>query len=246
MSRRPRIGVLSDHNDGSNDRFGGPEAHHFLNSRYTWAVEAAGGIPWLLPTPQDDTLAATYLAELDGLMLTGCGRHLDPALYDQSPQVALTLMSRHKQGFELALIRQAMQNELPILAICGGMQSLNVVLGGSLIQNIDQQVSDPLPHMQTTSAVHAVHPVTLAEDSRLAAICGQSVLQTNSSHTQSVGRLGEGLRAVGHTDDQVIEAVEGVGSGYLIAVQWHPEYRYRGDPTQAALFASFVNASTTR
>ncbi len=239
---RPRIAVVGDFNPGTMERFGGEEAHHFLNARYTRAIEAAGGLPWLLPVPERAALASDYLDQVDGLLLTGCGRHLDPASYGDTERFELNLMAPCKQQLEFDLIRTALDRQLPMLAICGGMQSVNVVLGGTLIQRINAEVANPLEHMQTSSAVNTVHQVTVTPGSRLAAITGTGCLATNSSHTQSVGKLGRGLALCATTEDGVVEAFEGTGDGWLIAVQWHPEYLYGADPAQMALFSALLTA----
>ncbi len=239
---RPRIAVVGDFNPGTMERFGGKEAHHFLNARYTRAIEAAGGLPWLLPVPEKSSLAGDYLDQVDGLLLTGCGRHLDPASYGETARVDLNLMAPCKQQLEFALIRTALDRYLPILAICGGMQSVNVALGGTLLQRISNDVPNALEHMQTSSAVNTVHDVIIPPGSRLANLTGETHLATNSSHTQSVGRLGNGLSVCATTGDGVVEAFEGTGNHWLMAVQWHPEYLYGTDPAQMALFTGLLAA----
>ncbi|MBI5137181.1 MAG: gamma-glutamyl-gamma-aminobutyrate hydrolase family protein [Nitrospirae bacterium] len=239
---RPRVAVMGDFNPGNMERFGGDEAHHFLNARYTRAVADAGGLPWLLPVPDDAGLANAYLDQVDGVVLTGCGRHLDPAAYGERPRFDLNIMAPAKQAAEFALIRAALARGMPVLAICGGMQSLNVVLGGTLVQRIADEVEQPLAHMQTSKATHTVHDVAVTPGSRLAAVTGRTALATNSSHTQAVDRLGEGLAVCARAADGVVEAIEGRAAQWLLAVQWHPEYLYRDDPAQSALFQRFVAA----
>jgi len=240
---RPRIAVVGDFNGGNMERFGGDEAHHFLNARYTRAVEAAGGLPWLLPVPADTTLADAYLAQVDGLLMTGCGRHLDPAAYGQPARVTLNLMPEPKQALEMALIARARNLGMPILGICGGMQSINVALGGTLIQSIDAEVTDPLAHMQTTTATETVHEVVIHPDTLLSTIVATARLATNSSHTQAVGRPGNGVRVSASCSDGMVEAIEVPGDRWTVAVQWHPEYLYPSDPGQARLFATLVEAA---
>ncbi|MDH5526431.1 MAG: gamma-glutamyl-gamma-aminobutyrate hydrolase family protein [Nitrospirota bacterium] len=245
MTALPHIGVVGDFNPGTMERFGGDEAHHFLNARYTRAVRDAGALPWLLGVPRDETDADTYLDKLDALLMTGCGRHLDPAAYGETPRFDLDIMAPDKQRFEVALYTGARARGLPVLAICGGMQTINAVLGGTLVQRIGMEVDAPLEHMQTSKAVHTVHDVRVVAGSRLARICGAQTLAVNSSHTQSVKAVGQGLTVTATASDGVVEAYEST-DGMVIAVQWHPEYLYPDHPEQAALFAALVESARTR
>lgn len=241
----PHIGVVGDFNPGTMERFGGDEAHHFLNARYTRAVRDAGGLPWLLGAPRDEADADAYLDRLDGLLMTGCGRHLDPAAYGETPRFDLDVMAPDKQRFEIALYRGTAARGLPVLAICGGMQTINAALGGTLVQRIAAEVDAPLEHMQASKAVHTVHDVRVVSGSRLARICGVESFAVNSSHTQSVKTVGKGLTVTATAPDGVIEAYES-DDGMVVAVQWHPEYLYPEHPGQAALFTALIDAARKR
>jgi len=242
VAARPRIGVVTDYHEGNLERFGGDEPHVFLNARYVRAVEAAGGRPWLLPPPptQDPAGAEDYLSGVDGLLLTGCGRHLDPETYGETARFDLTLMPAAKQALELALVKGALARGMPLLALCGGMQSLNVALGGGLVQRIAAEVPNALEHMQQDKATNPAHPVALVPGSILARLTGAETLQVNSSHTQSVGRLGRDLTVSATAPDGVVEAVEYTGPVWAVGVQWHPEYLFPVDPAQARLFQTLV------
>lgn len=244
MAGHPRIGVVSDYHAGTLEKFGGDEAHQFLNSRYTRAIEHAGGLPWLLPVPEHADMAEDYVAALSGLLMTGCGRHTDPAIYGQEPMAGLgACMAAEKQRFEFAVYLAARKQDIPILAICGGMQSLNVATGGTLIQRIGEQVKDALPHMQESKATNTVHEAAIVPGTHLARVTGESALPVNSSHTQSVDRPGNGLIINATAPDGVVEGLE-TEDGRVIAVQWHPEYLYPEHPAQARLFAHLVQAAS--
>ncbi len=243
MAKQPRIGVVSDYHAGTLEKFGGDEAHQFLNSRYTRSIEHAGGLPWLLPVPENTDMAESYVAELSGLLMTGCGRHTDPATYGQKPMTDLgACMAAEKQRFEFAIYLAARKKDLPVLAICGGLQSLNVATGGTLIQRIGEQVKNPLAHMQESKAVNTVHDVSIVPGTALAAITGETSLPVNSSHTQSVDKPGTGLIVNATAPDGVVEGLESE-DGRVIAVQWHPEYLYEEHPAQARLFAHLVQGA---
>jgi putative glutamine amidotransferase len=242
VASRPRIGVVVDYHEGTLETHGGDEAHAFLNARYVRAVEAAGGRPWLLsPPPSGDPAAAEdYLAGIDGLLLTGCGRHLDPKAYGETARFDLTLMPRAKQELELALVKGALARGVPLLAVCGGMQSMNVALGGTLFQRIGAEVPGALEHMQKDKATISTHPVQVAPGSILARVTGAATLQVNSSHTQAVRRAGDDLTVSATAPDGVVEAVEYTGPVWAVGVQWHPEYLGAVDPAQARLFTTLV------
>lgn len=246
MRARPRIGVVSDYHAGTLKDFGGDEAHFFLNARYARAVEAAGGRPWLLPAPADPAAAEDYLNGVDGLLLTGCGRHLDPAAYGESARFDLTLMPEAKQALELSLVRGAAERGVPLLAVCGGMQSLNVAFGGTLVQRIADEVPGALEHMQPDKATNPSHAVDVVPGSILARVTGATSLMVNSSHTQSVARAGGGLKVCATAPDGVIEAVETAGPVWTLGVQWHPEYLSAAEPAQARLFDTLVAQARVR
>jgi putative glutamine amidotransferase len=207
-----------------------------LTAAYTDAVYAAGGLPVILPVTANPP--ENLLDRMDGLVLTG-GGDLDPGLYRESPDASVYGIRRDRDAFEVALYREAVQHEIPILAICRGMQLVNVLRGGRLVQNIETDID----HWQTTAAAEASHKVDLTPNSRLAAAFGATVVGVNSYHHQGLRELGEGLRVTAWCGD-VIEGVEATDAT-LVAVQWHPEQMARVNPQQAALFASFVQEAAT-
>ena len=200
-----------------------------LNLSYIRAVEAAGGIPVLLPWQSSRSLTG-LLPRLDRLILVG-GDDLEPSVYGQKPGPALTLIDPERQAFDLELTKRALKRGLPILAICAGCQTLNVVRGGDLVQDIPRQVPGALVH-----AGGAWHPVDVQAGSRLGKVLGRRSLRTNSYHHQSVGRLGRGLKAVAHTQDGVVEGIEDPDHPYLLGVQWHPERCWKEIPAHGRLF----------
>jgi putative glutamine amidotransferase len=152
---------------------------------------------------------------LDGLVLAG-GTDIDPALYGAEPHPETGNPDRDRDRLEVALLHEALERDLPVLAICRGMQLLNVALGGSLAQHIEG-------HRVPGEAV--VHSITLAPESKVGAILGAGEYGVNSRHHQCVQRLGSGLTVVGRAPADVIEAVELDGKRFVIGVQWHPEDR---------------------
>ena len=180
------------------------------------AVEAAGGVPVLLPC-SDAALRA--LDRVDGLVMTG-GSDVDPARYGEEPHPAVYGVDAERDRVELALVTAALERGMPILAVCRGMQLLNVALGGSLVQHLEPGDGDH--HAAWDVETHSlVHEASFASGS-LAARCYGAATAVNSLHHQAVNRLGNGLVATGWATDGTVEAAEIPGSPVL-AVQWHPE-----------------------
>jgi putative glutamine amidotransferase len=212
-----------------------------LGLNYPGALERAGAVPVIMPPLHPDAIEA-LVERLDGLVLTG-GPDLHPGAYGARPHPALGPTVREIDIFELALIRAAERHGLPILAICRGMQALNVARGGTLVQDLPTQHPGALAHRQTDPGRCPTHDVRLAESSRLTTIAGTTAIRVNSFHHQAIDRLGAGLRAVGWAPDGIIEAVEDPRAPFIVGVQWHAESLSESEPIQADLLAAFVDAA---
>jgi putative glutamine amidotransferase len=196
---------------------------------YAEAVVSAGGRPAILPATE--TVPADLLDGFDGLMLTG-GGDLSPEMYGQAPDDKVYGISPIRDRFETALVAEAQERGIPILAICRGMQLINVLRGGSLFQHIDA-------HWQTRPSDEIEHDVAIDPASRLAAVVGGSVMGVNSYHHQAVDSLGSSLRITARAGE-VVEAFEDPEAD-LIAVQWHPEHLFRVSADNHALFDDLVS-----
>ena len=208
---------------------------------YLIALEAVGAVPLLIPiTGQQYTLEGLY-PHLDGLLLAG-GVDLDPGLYDETPHPKLGKVDAQRDWVELTLTRWALEDGLPILGICRGIQTLNVACGGTLWQDIDAQVPEAEPHTFYPGHPYNLlaHDVHLENDSRLAEALGSLVVKVNSLHHQAVKKVGAGLKVSGRAPDGLIEALEGNGKAWVAAVQWHPEWLLEDDPRMKQLFGTFV------
>lgn len=192
------------------------------------AVWAGGGEPLVLHGPDGDPAAelADRLTRFDGICMPG-GADLDPRHYGQQPVAQTEDPVAHQDTFDMAVMSCAVRLGIPTLAICRGMQILNVVQGGDLIQ-----------HLPASSVAHgnAVHDVMVAEYSRLFQITGSTRIPVSSYHHQAVGAIGADLRVAATADDGCVEALEHTG-GNLLAVQWHPEDLHASSRSDAALFA---------
>ncbi|WP_406677011.1 gamma-glutamyl-gamma-aminobutyrate hydrolase family protein [Moorella sp. ACPs] len=225
----PRIGVTCDLERG--------RERAFLRATYLQAITAAGGLPLLLP-PVKPELAAGYLAIIDGLLLTG-GGDIEPSFFNARPQAGLYKVLPERDAFELALTRAALAAGKPVLAICRGVQVLNVAAGGNLYQDIKTEVPGALEHNQAGPREQPSHDIKVIPGTRLAGILGAAA-RVNSLHHQAVRRVGKGLRVSAVAPDGLIEALEGDGEVVVIGVQWHPEDLYGHDRRQKYLFEYFV------
>ena len=233
---KPLIGVTTSElragSAGTLRRHGDPPHPEMaLGMTYLKAIEAAGGMPVVLPPLGD---ADALLDRLDGICLSG-GPDLDPEAYGAPDRhVELGPTEPDLDAFELALARAADERGTPLLGICRGAQALNVARGGTLHQHV-------AGHRQTEPATAATHGVHVLEGSLLATLVGVRPLRVNSFHHQSVADLGDGLRAVARAADGTIEAVEAPGPRFVLGVQWHAEGLV-SEPRQRALFEALVAA----
>jgi putative glutamine amidotransferase len=243
---KPIIGITPDFNAGDRDVLGSRDPTFFLRARYIRAIEDLGGIPLVLPLVQDRAARKALLNGVDGLMLTGSGPDLPPRLYRERQRYSFHVMSRRRYDFELDAIRMAADRTLPVLGICGGMQAMNVALGGTLIQDISSQVGSPLPHRSPLPATRLCHSVEVQAGTLLRRITGLPRIRVNSSHHQSVKEVARSLIRSAVAPDGIIEAIESPVHPFLLGVQWHPEFLYDRHETHRRIFTAFLRASRAR
>lgn len=216
-----------------------------LNEAYTTALASVGLVPIILP-PIDAAVAAASLSDIAGLVLTG-GEDVDPHRFGEDPHPATGEAHAGRDAYELALARVAYEQRVPTLAICRGAQVMNVALGGTLVQDIPTQHPSEINHEQSNRRTERVHAVDVTADSRLADILGTTAISANSSHHQSIARLGEGLRVTAQSPDGIVEGVESTDPAWwMVAVQWHPEeLTATPEDWDRSLFAAFANEVRT-
>jgi putative glutamine amidotransferase len=220
---------------------------YVLSDNYANAVLAAGGVPVILP-PQDNH-ANELLGRLDGLVLSG-GADIDPAVYGDTEVHPRTYGVSHlRDRFELALLREALDRDLPVLCICRGIQVLNVALGGTLYQDVADQFGADLLHRQQDAGIDAAEPghrVTATDGGLLGEVYRATTLETNSFHHQALKDVAPALCVEARSDDGLIEAVSLQTSSFVLGVQWHPEMMFHRHDEHLRPFERLVSVATAR
>ncbi|HEY2787667.1 MAG TPA: gamma-glutamyl-gamma-aminobutyrate hydrolase family protein [Fimbriiglobus sp.] len=220
-----------------------------MGQRYVEVLRQAGAVPWLLPLfPGDPDTMREIFQRLDGVFLTG-GADVDPSHYGESKEPFCGATDLARDAIEIMLLKYATEAHLPVLAVCRGIQILNVAFGGTLYQDVTKQVPAALKHdyfptPAQPSRSFLAHDIAVKQGSRLAEILGGSMLPVNSMHHQAIKDLAPGLKPTAYAPDGIIEGVEGTNGQFLIAVQWHPEELADSQPGMKRLFSTFVEAAT--
>ena len=216
-----------------------------VSHTYRNSVQRAGGLPILLAPVEDDAVPS-ILDRVDGLLMTG-GGDVDPALYGGERVKEMYGIDPNRDRFELALAREAYRRKMPVLAICRGIQILNVAMGGSLIEDIPTEVGSDYHSKIGEQVYETFQKVSIDASCGLATLVGTTELGVNSIHHQALRRVATGLHPVAWADDGVIEAIEADDPDWpLIGVQWHPEYLSEADDESSQkIFKAFV-ANATR
>lgn len=210
---------------------------------YPQALLGAGAMPvHLLPVPEDEVPA--LLDHVDGLLLCG-GPDIDPATYGEEPHPSVERAPEERERFDLALAREAMRRQMPVLGICLGAQELNVARGGSLVQDLPTELGTGGTHRQTEIPAfrRGVHEVTAVPGTRIAALYGEATFRVNSAHHQACDVLGQGLRLAARAPDGVVEAFDDPDYPFLVGVQFHPEAQTDPPGQHEPLFRAFVEAA---
>jgi putative glutamine amidotransferase len=213
----------------------------YVHQDYYRAIQSCGGVPIILPLSAPDVFRQA-VDLCDGIIFSG-GEDVDPQYYGREPHLNLGAIHPKRDQIEIAAIRYVMDAKKPLLAICRGVQVLNVALGGTLFQDLPSQYPHALQHSQRAARGIDTHWVDLAEGCYLQQIFGRSRIRVNSLHHQAIENLADRLKVVGRASDGVIEAVEDPTARFTIGVQWHPESMWESDPLMKALFQEFVNQS---
>lgn len=233
---RPRIGITMRIELETN-RF-------YLGRDYSEAVEAAGGMPVHISLIPRADYIAKVLDHLDGILLPGSDSDVDPLRYGSEPHARLGSVHPIKDATDALVLEEIEKRKMPLLAICFGMQILNVSRGGTLIQDIPSQLPEAIKHQQGVPRDRRSHRVRLLEGSTLAGLSTEKSALVNSHHHQAIERVGDNLVATAWTADGLVEALEDPRDDrFALGVQWHPEIGWEYDDLSRSLFRQFIAAA---
>lgn len=210
-----------------------------VRQNYCDAISRAGGLP--LALPHEPELAEEYLGRIDGLLITGGAFDVDPSLFGASTRHETVKTKDRRTAFEYAITKGAVEADKPLLGICGGQQLLNVVLGGTLIQHIPDEIPNALPHEQPNPRTEPGHLVAVAAGTLLHRVVSTAELPVNSAHHQAAKDVGPGVIISARAPDGVIEAIEDPRRRFCLGVEWHPEYSI--SPGDDRIFDAFIRAA---
>jgi len=235
--KKPVIGITLDSEDpGGYSNM----PWYALRQNYADVITASGGIP--LPLPHEPDLASTYCDMLDGLVVTGGAFDVDPAMFGADSRHDTVVTKDRRTLFEKTITEAMLEADKPVLGICGGQQLLHVILGGTLIQHIPDEVDAPLAHEQPNPRTEAGHDVQVIAGTLLHRIVGSDNLPVNSAHHQAAKDVSDNITINAIAPDGVIEGIEDSRYRFCLGVQWHPEYLISGGD-QKILTAFIVEAS---
>ena len=235
--RRPVIGITPDVSTPE----GGATPRYELKASYADAVLRAGGLPMVLPYSDDRQVLEAYVDRVAGLVVSGGAFDVPPDLYGEAPREGLGPTRPERTRFERAVLELCLQRGVPVLGVCGGMQLLNVALGGSLHQDLARDLPAAKPHQQEHDRAQPAHPVDVKGDTLLAQVIGKGQLMVNSTHHQAVKAVAPTLRVSAVAPDGVVEAVEPAdGKAFVLGVQWHPELMIDSVPPHLGIYRALV------
>lgn len=234
--RRPNIGITPDYSERPDGT-----GYYDLKAAYADAVLKAGGLPFVLPYSDDRTVIEAYLDRVSGIIVTGGHFDIPPEAYGESAREGLGPLKTGRTAFETLLMQEALKRNMPVLGVCGGMQLLNVVLGGTLVQDIQRELQNAKDHEQKNDRTQPSHPVDVKDGTVLAEHLGRGQIMVNSTHHQAVKKTGEKVVISAVSPDGVVEGIEAPSYQFAVGVQWHPELLVGSMPVHLGLYRALVH-----
>lgn len=236
---RPLIGITT--------RLDEKEDNFYLRRYYSEAIYQLGGTPVYLPLIPESDYVESLVMRLDGLLLSGSNSDVDPLRYEQGPHVKLGSVTYERDETDILLLAAAETRKLPVLAICYGLQVLNVFRGGTLFQDLESQVEDVLQHQQAGNYKRPSHNVKIKNESLLAILASGTSARVNSHHHQGIDELGQDLEPIAWSADGLVEAVINTRPDqFILGVQWHPEAGWETDALSQAIFKHFISRTSRK
>ena len=233
--KMPIIGITLDYfENGDYSNY----PYYILRCNYAKAIEDSGGVPIFLHYSKD--LVGHYLDFIDGLIIPGGNFDISPEIYGEETTSDKVSLNASRTEFEYTILKKALERKMPILGICGGEQLINVVLGGTLVQDIDTEIDTNIQHEQKISKHLTSHDIKINSGSLLHRIVKKDIIAVNTTHHQAVKLLGKDLIASAKADDGVIESIELENYPFCLGVQWHPEYMTTD--ADHAIFKGFIDS----
>ena len=238
---RPIIGITCGSDVSASSTGGRVYRKNSVGFDYVSAIEHAGGTPVVLPVVEYGECISSFIDVIDGLLLSG-GGDIDPSFFNEEPIPALGSIDPNRDSVEMSLSEAALEQDLPVLAICRGIQVLNVAAGGTLYQDISQHPKEILKHRQSAPGWHASHTIQIEPGSLMYGMFDKQTGRVNSFHHQSVRDTADGFYVSARSIDGIIEAIESQKHRFMLGVQFHPEMMFQHHPEAANIFAAFVEA----
>lgn len=243
---RPLIGIttyfVKASEIGTNRQRGLPDQDMLMSTMdYSQAIELAGGIPVTVPVINNENYIEEIVEKIDGFLFAG-GPDINPLKYNEHFKKGLGKIVPERDDFELRLLDKVLNKNKPVFGICRGFQIINTYFGGSLYQDIKNELATDIEHAATMGVKYSIcHKVNLVKDSILNRVFKKEELYVNSFHHQAIKKLGHGLKISAKAEDGIVEGFEHKDYPFVIGVQWHPEMMFEVHSEQLELFKVFVN-----
>lgn len=206
---------------------------------YMDGIRQFGGIPIMFPLSDDETELIELIGLCDGILFTG-GQDIAPSLYNEEKSINCGISCELRDSMESIVLKQAMYRNKPILGICRGIQIINVLLGGTLYQDLPSEINSRIEHHMTRPYDKIQHTVSIKEGTPLFELLGKSSIGVNSYHHQAIKQLADNLVCMAESEDGLVEAIVAPDYKFLWAVQWHPEFSYKSDINSQLIFQKFL------